>query len=100
MTLLQLLDRAGVSRYQRFLWFSHCRIVGKSLLVSDKSDYGTISRCWMPVLRTAWPEVEATYSPHSAEPPAAPKPALQRAFKKSYYDGREKAEQQDMLGRS
>jgi hypothetical protein len=97
MTLSLLLDRAGVSRYQRHLWFMDCRLVGKSLLCADEIAFRTIQRCWIPVLRTAWPEVEATYSPHSAEPPAAPKPALRRAFKKSYYDGREKATQQDML---
>ena len=63
MTLPLLLDRVGVSRHDREMWFSHCRIISNQLQVSDIDDFGCIGRCWEARLREALPQIEVVFVP-------------------------------------
>ena len=74
MTLEALLDRAGVDRRQRFLWFSHCALRGTTLLVSDIDDYACIERCWSTKLREVMPvQMVFVTEPQSEQAMAPPR---------------------------
>ena len=63
MNLPILLDRVGVSRHDRAMWFSNCRLIGRQLQVSDIDDFGCIGRCWEARLRDQLPTLEVVFVP-------------------------------------
>lgn len=48
LTLPDILNHLGLGSYRASLWFSHCKLVGTDLLVSDHDDAATIERCYVP----------------------------------------------------
>lgn len=63
MTLDSLLNLAGVTKYQRALWFRSAQLSGDTLILSDIDDYGGVSRQFGNRLREVLPSLQITFAP-------------------------------------
>jgi hypothetical protein len=51
LKLDRLLNKAGISQYDRHVWFEGSRLTGHVLQVPDADLAASITRCWLPRLK-------------------------------------------------
>lgn len=63
MGLDQLLDKAGIRRWDRGYWFGGVTMHGRGLFVLDAAAAATIRRAFLPALQAACPGLELYVGP-------------------------------------
>lgn len=67
--LARLLSRAGIGRYQQWIWFRDCTLEKHIILAPTAELAASLTRCWLPQIRTVLADAEVRVSAgQKAEP--------------------------------